>query len=494
MALVSVIIPVYKESQFLSRAIDSVFSQTFKDIELIVVYVSNSDSHEISKDEMDNLVEIRCNGGIAQAINTGIQASKGEYICWLKPSDFFLPYKLQSQMDFFKDNPALGVCYTDAYIIQEPNLVVDVWESVSKEGLSLYLALLNKSFIHSSTVMIKKECFEKVGLLNTRWRRACDFEWFLRASRSCEFGRIESPTVKISIDREESIEEKEILLENLDYLRKDRKSSYQIANILLNRGMLKESIEEFRNILVDNGCSKKILVGLGKSYFGRSLFREAMYEFKKVVEMDLDNIDALYYLARCLRELGCQEEVIVYCNRIIELSFKLSADVYNLKAMALLQLGRVDEAKEVLREGLRVKPQELKLTFETGKVCFEYGLYEEALTQFERVNSFQNIFSLDNIQREAYYFRGLCHFRLGEYKEAAGMFERSLGSEDVALKFYWFAKSVEKMGWVSAAIEVYKEESLYRGFLYLALYSIKRGDLSLWWSGIRGVLKGVTKI
>ena len=112
--LVSVIITTYKRSEFLTRAINSVLKQTYKNFEVIIVD-DNNKNDEYSKftqtllETYINRNEIKIiqhdeNKGISAARNTGIKEANGEYIAFLDDDDEFLPKKIELQINLFKES------------------------------------------------------------------------------------------------------------------------------------------------------------------------------------------------------------------------------------------------------------------------------------------------------------------------------------------------------------------------------------------------------
>ncbi|GAA4303376.1 glycosyltransferase family 2 protein [Nibribacter koreensis] len=116
--LVSVIIPFYNEKDFLSEAIDSVRQQTYPDWEIILVDDgSTNHSHEIAQGyaaaypQKIKYVEHggHVNKGAAASRNLGIRHAKGELLAFLDSDDVWLPFKLQTQVDIFLQNPVVGL-------------------------------------------------------------------------------------------------------------------------------------------------------------------------------------------------------------------------------------------------------------------------------------------------------------------------------------------------------------------------------------------------
>lgn len=120
--LVSIIIPTFKRSNYLIRAIESVLKQTYSPIEIIVVDDNDGNNkyrketkmrleRYISKDAV-RYFEHEKNKGLAAARNSGIKVAKGEYIAFLDDDDEFLPEKTSLQMNCFQKNePSLGFVY-----------------------------------------------------------------------------------------------------------------------------------------------------------------------------------------------------------------------------------------------------------------------------------------------------------------------------------------------------------------------------------------------
>jgi glycosyltransferase involved in cell wall biosynthesis len=88
---VSIIIPVYNGEDFLSQAINSVLAQTYQNIEVIVVDDGSTDgTRQIIESYGKKIIAIhKSNGGVASALNVGIQHATGEYIAWLSHDDIF---------------------------------------------------------------------------------------------------------------------------------------------------------------------------------------------------------------------------------------------------------------------------------------------------------------------------------------------------------------------------------------------------------------------
>lgn len=109
-ATVSVILPAYNRAEILRAACESVLSQSYRDLELIVV---DDASHEdlqavitALNDDRVHYIRRSANGGAAQARNTGLAAARGRFIAFQDSDDLWLPGKLARQMKLLESLPA----------------------------------------------------------------------------------------------------------------------------------------------------------------------------------------------------------------------------------------------------------------------------------------------------------------------------------------------------------------------------------------------------
>lgn len=196
---ISVIITTYKRDQkFLKRAISSVLNQTFKDFELIIVDDNGDDKYsEIVNGVVNNINSIQPlkiishvkNLGAQQARNSGINHAKGKYIAFLDDDDEWLENKLEVQLKSFKesDNPSLGLVYCGFNkITYDKNNRVKNIEKVLPilDNNEIIKNIYRKNYIGSTSLpLIKKECFETVGLFDLNLKAKQDYDMWIRISK-----------------------------------------------------------------------------------------------------------------------------------------------------------------------------------------------------------------------------------------------------------------------------------------------------------------------
>ena len=186
--MISVIITTYGQPTRLKRAINSVLCQSETDFEIIVVDDNNPNTKErnateklISEYTDSSLIYIKHNKNLngASARNTGINNSKGEYICFLDNDDFYLKDRLKKSKLALEHNSELGCVYTNVlyikygYIIGKKN-AIDAIDFVEE-------LLIDENLIGTgSNIFIRREIMDKVKKFDTKFLRHQDLEFMLR--------------------------------------------------------------------------------------------------------------------------------------------------------------------------------------------------------------------------------------------------------------------------------------------------------------------------
>lgn len=190
-AKVSIIIPVYNGSNYLSEAIDSALAQDYGNIEVIVVNDGSNDGGKTADIARRYGERIRYlekpNGGVASALNLGIREMTGEYFSWLSHDDLYLPKKISRQMKLLKKcgNPRQIVA-GGYYIINEkyqPLAVMDFYSLYPKKKLETPLFPVFHCAVNGCTMLIHKSHFERVGLFDEKLLTTQDYDLWFRMLR-----------------------------------------------------------------------------------------------------------------------------------------------------------------------------------------------------------------------------------------------------------------------------------------------------------------------
>ena len=188
--LVSVIIPTYGRPKYLSRAIKSVLSQTYENIEIIVVDDNNpgTDARIETEKELRQFenntkviyIQHECNKNGSAARNTGWRASRGEYVAFLDDDDEFLPNKVAEQVECMEslDN-SWGACYTAYHILRGGS---EIECSGEKRQGDLYVnALMRTLYIMGgSNLLVRRKVVEEINGFDESFRRNQDLEFLVR--------------------------------------------------------------------------------------------------------------------------------------------------------------------------------------------------------------------------------------------------------------------------------------------------------------------------
>lgn len=189
--LVSIIIPAFNAEKYIKETIKSALSQTYKNIEVIIV-------DDGSKDKTKNIVQsiqdprlnyfYQNNKGQSAARNAGIKIAKGEYIAFLDADDLFLPKKIEKQVNFLEDNPDCGVCYCKIYHFFDDRNDKLFYNPTPNYSGFIFDKLLENSVVNPLAAVLRKEYLDKYGGFNDDWRR-CDeqYLWLKLAFNKVKF-------------------------------------------------------------------------------------------------------------------------------------------------------------------------------------------------------------------------------------------------------------------------------------------------------------------
>lgn len=203
MAEVSVIIPTYNYERFIVEAIRSVLSQTFSDFELFVVDDGSTDG---TKDIVSTFKDPRItyiyqnNRGLSSARNIGLESSSGEYIGFLDADDLWMPEKLDQQLSLFQTKPSVGLIYTGYTVIDEAGICIATRTAQPIDG-DLVSQLILGNIVSGSitTSLIRRKCFDKVGLFDETLTSCEDWDMWLRIARISDFACLKHPLAKIRL-------------------------------------------------------------------------------------------------------------------------------------------------------------------------------------------------------------------------------------------------------------------------------------------------------
>lgn len=188
--LVSIVVPCFNGELFIMEALESCLSQTYKNIEVILVDDCSSDnSAKIadlvgSRDNRLRVVRREVNGGISRAFNTGFRAAKGQYLTRLAVDDRLYPDAVELMVNALETGKGVQLAYCDM-------------EQIDENGRVLYplianppgTALLPRNRL-GLCVMWTRNLMDQVGWFNPKTDLAEDYDFWLRASLDFTFCKV----------------------------------------------------------------------------------------------------------------------------------------------------------------------------------------------------------------------------------------------------------------------------------------------------------------
>lgn len=192
MPRVSVIIPSYNHEKFVAAAIQSVLEQTYQDFEIIITDDGSTDETvSVIKSFTDPRIKLfyfDCNQGACAAANNCISAATGEFIAMLSSDDVFARDKLEKQVSFLDLNPKIGAVLSYAEIIDDSGELLSedhFYKHIFIQPNKTRFEWLNYFFFGGNclchpSALIRKECYDNVGLYDERFAQLPDFDFWIR--------------------------------------------------------------------------------------------------------------------------------------------------------------------------------------------------------------------------------------------------------------------------------------------------------------------------
>ncbi len=179
---VSVIIPTYNRVKLLNRALESVFKQTYRHFEVIVVDDGSTDQTVHNLEHHPHLTLIhKENQGVSKARNTGLEHAKGDFIAFLDSDDEWKPKKLERQVEFFENNPDAMICQTDEIWIRNGKHLNPL-KKHQKVGGWIFKECLPLCIVSPSAVMMRRKLFDIVGNFDESFPACEDYDLWLRVA------------------------------------------------------------------------------------------------------------------------------------------------------------------------------------------------------------------------------------------------------------------------------------------------------------------------
>ena len=200
---VSVVMPAYNAARFISYSIVSVLTQTYSNIELVIVNDGSTDNtveviESFKNKYPDKIIFINkpVNEGTVKAINRAFEEATGDYLCWLSADDMYFETMVESQLNYLLDNPEMDVCFSKHILIDENNKFLGndyITDELANEILNNKSWIYNQMLFvgnafHGCSVFGKREKFVETGGFDPQYKYAHDYDYWLRLASVSNIG------------------------------------------------------------------------------------------------------------------------------------------------------------------------------------------------------------------------------------------------------------------------------------------------------------------
>ncbi len=184
--MVSVVIPTYNCAAWLPACLESVFAQTWRDLEVIVVDDGSTDgTPETLRPWRERIRYIRqANAGVAAARNAGVKASSGPLVAFLDADDLWASRKIELQVAALGTEPDAGLVCSDFRIVRADGAVVESYfgERGGYETGRVFSRLVRNCFTLTSTVILRRSLLDSLGAFDASISYCDDYNMWLRAA------------------------------------------------------------------------------------------------------------------------------------------------------------------------------------------------------------------------------------------------------------------------------------------------------------------------
>ncbi len=272
--LVSIIIPAYNKGSYTIKAIKSVLSQTYNNIELIVINDgSTDDTHELLKKIIDKrfiFYDIK-NSGACTARNYGINKSNGKYLSFLDCDDTYEKNKIEKSISVLERNKDYKFVYTDVNFIDKNDNIVGKTPQYRNHPGSGFIAkklILCDFNITNSTLLMRKECIEIIGNFDEKIFIPADREFLIRLSSKFKGYYLNHNLTNYRVHNETIYKNVDIAFSEFKYMI----NKFNKSKIIPNKGYY-------------NKCLSNICYNFSKIY----AFNKSIHKFREML------IKSMYY-------------------------------------------------------------------------------------------------------------------------------------------------------------------------------------------------------
>jgi len=197
---VTVVVPTYNRAHMLATCLASIARQTYDDLEVVVVDDGSDDNTAEVVARFAGVRYVRQeNQGAPGAYNRGVAEAGGEYVMLVDSDDSICEDAVATEARVLDANPDVGLVYAQAWQVNEAGAVTGLRRpefarhSYVRNGREEIRALLFWNHITSPTPMVRRRCFETVGLFDPRLRVGEDWDMWIRIAKRYDVAYVARP-------------------------------------------------------------------------------------------------------------------------------------------------------------------------------------------------------------------------------------------------------------------------------------------------------------
>lgn len=324
--MVSIIIPCYNGEKFINRCFDSLLSQTYKNLEVIIVNDGSKDKSEefikLRENEFINenirfIYVYQENRGLGGAINTGLKFVSGKYLTLLDIDDYIMPESIEAKMNFLEKNNDYDIVRTNGYYVTENNLGdksrLFVISDSEKNNENIFDDLIQaKTNNWAGSYMIKTnklfKFYKDRNIFESRYGQ--NLQLLLPVAYNGKSGFIDKPMMKY-IRQEESLSQ---LNGNIDFDIKNMLGYKDIRKYMINILLTGDEKKKYLDII--EITYSRYFMNLAIQYKNESLLERSYKNLEKYNSIKLDDKiiyykiknKLIYLILRIIRKLTFKRE------------------------------------------------------------------------------------------------------------------------------------------------------------------------------------------
>ncbi len=204
MSEISIIIPAFNSEKYIEEALGTLLAQKCPLKEIIVIDDGSTDGTASLVKRYGERVSYHFqeNRGLSAARNAGIRLSTGSYLAFLDADDLYHPEKLEIQKRFLDTHPDVDMVFSDFEYFGGNLLRRPIPDSFKRGEGNLFVDLFKFNCIAIPTVLLRRDCFEKVGFFDEALRAAEDYDFWLRLIKGKKIGYIDRVLARVRLHPE----------------------------------------------------------------------------------------------------------------------------------------------------------------------------------------------------------------------------------------------------------------------------------------------------